>query len=265
MNKLSFFVVKTLSSLTNHGKLISRGRHQYNHKWKNKIDKGWMCCSRKTAQTGLSKDEFDEWFNKCWVPVAQARQAIVEAFKILAAESEDSDGRCCIASLVKVLKNRGSEPLSDEDAEIFQKELEIIDTSEDGFIDGEEFANFLTEQCQEVKTEEENQEQTQEEQTETTEEQTETTEEITETTEEITEEQTENTEEQTENTEEQTENTENTEEQTENTEDKTENTEEQTEKTEEQTEISEEQTEQQKNENSEEEQSETQKMEQTDS
>lgn len=212
--------------------------------------------------TGLSKDEFDEWFNKCWVPVAQARQAIVEAFKILAAESEDSDGRCCIASLVKVLKNRGSEPLSDEDAEIFQKELEIIDTSEDGFIDGEEFANFLTEQCQEVKTEEENQEQTQEEQTETTEEQTETTEEITETTEEITEEQTENTEEQTENTEEQTENTE---EQTENTEDKTENTEEQTEKTEEQTEISEEQTEQQKTENSEEEQSETQKMEQTDS
>ncbi|VDI05462.1 Hypothetical predicted protein [Mytilus galloprovincialis] len=219
--------------------------------------------------TGLSKDEFDEWFNKCWVPVAQAREAIVEAFKVLAAESEDSDGRCCITSLVDLLKNRGGEPLSDEDAAVFQKELEVIDTSSDGFIDGEEFANFLTEQCQEVKTEEENQEQTEEVQTETTEEVTETTEEITETSEEQTEEQTENTEEQTENTEEQTENTEeqteNTEEQTENTKEQIEKTEEITEKTEDQNENTEEQTDQQNTENSEQEQSETPKTDQIES
>ncbi|XP_063433705.1 neo-calmodulin-like [Mytilus trossulus] len=163
--------------------------------------------------TGLSKDEFDEWFNKCWVPVAQAREAIVEAFQVLAAESEDSDGRCCITSLVDLLKNRGGEPLSDEDAAIFQKELEIIDTSSDGFIDGEEFANFLTEQCQEVKTEEENQEQTEEVQTETTEEITETSEEQTEEQIEKTEKITEKTEDQNYTTEEQTDkqNTENSE------------------------------------------------------
>ena len=60
----------------------------------------------------------------------------------MAAESEDSDGRCCITSLVDLLKNRGGEPLSDEDAAVFQKELEVIDTSSDGFIDGEGIWNF---------------------------------------------------------------------------------------------------------------------------
>lgn len=90
-----------------------------------------------TESSGLSKEEFDEWFIKCWVPQTQARDLIAEAFRTIFKCQESETGRYPIDNLIEILQTRGQERLDDEEAESLRKELEIMDLNGDKNIDAD--------------------------------------------------------------------------------------------------------------------------------